>query len=91
MSLPDLVIFFFSMCKLLIFVRILASWVPEINQYHFMLYVYEYTEPYLNFFRGLIPPLGMFDLSTIVALISLSFLEHIFLRFLYLLMGSYAV
>ncbi|MFT4551442.1 MAG: YggT family protein [Chlamydiales bacterium] len=65
------------MFTLMLFVRILASWVPEINQYRFMLYVHEYTDPYLNFFRQVIPPLGMFDLSPIVALFSLNILEYI--------------
>lgn len=84
MSLPYLIHLCFSVYTLMIFVRILASWVPEINQYHFMLYVYEYTDPYLNFFRRVIPPLGMFDLSPIVALFSLNILENIILALLYL-------
>ena len=31
------------------------------------------TDPYLNAFRGLIPPLGGIDLSAIVAFLALSF------------------
>jgi YggT family protein len=79
MSLFYLVHLCFSAYTLLIFVRIISSWIPEINQYHFMLYVYEYTEPYLAFFRRIIPPLGMMDLSPMAALISLHFLESIIL------------
>ena len=84
MSLPYLVHLCFSVYTLMIFVRILASWIPEINQYRFMLYVYEYTDPYLNFFRRVIPPLGMFDLSPIVALFSLNILENIVLALFYI-------
>jgi uncharacterized protein YggT (Ycf19 family) len=35
------------------------------------------VEPYLNIFRRMIPPIGMFDLSPIIALIVLNVLAQI--------------
>jgi YggT family protein len=37
--------------------------------------VYTITDPYLNLFRGLIPPLGGLDLSPIVAFFTLNVLS----------------
>jgi YggT family protein len=42
-----------------------------------MRFVRFYTDPYLNFFRRIIPPLGMLDVSPIVAFFSLQFIEII--------------
>ena len=64
----------------LIFIRILMSWVPRIpyNRWlrMFLDFVTEATDPYLNLFRRFIPPLRMgpaaLDLSPIVAIIVLS-------------------
>lgn len=84
MLLPNLIHFVFQAYTLMIVLRIISSWIPELNQYSFMRYVYEYTDPYLNFFRQLIPPLGMFDLSPIVALFSLHFLERLIISLLFL-------
>ncbi|HGY5536681.1 MAG TPA: YggT family protein, partial [Prochlorococcus sp.] len=33
------------------------------------------TDPYLNIFRGLIPPLGGIDLSAILAILALQFMQ----------------
>lgn len=60
----------------MLFVRILGSWVPELQQYRAMQFVCFYTDPYLNIFRKIIPPLGMIDISPIFAFISLSLLEY---------------
>lgn len=60
---------------LLIFVRILISWIPRMP-YNQVLntvvrFVEDVTDPYLELFRRFIPPLGMVDISPIVALIAL--------------------
>lgn len=72
----------FTIYTFMIFLRIFASWVPELARMSFMLHVYEYTDPYLNFFRSVIPPLGLLDLSPMAALISLQFLERFVLSLL---------
>ena len=75
----------FQIYTLLLFARILVSWVPELNRYKAMDYVRQLTDPYLNFFRGIIPPLGMIDFSPIIAFIALGFLEKVVVRILILL------
>lgn len=75
---------FFTVYTLMIFVRIVSSWIPELNRYAIMGYIHLYTEPYLNFFRRIIPPIGMIDLSPMAALIALHFLEKIVLSILFL-------
>ena len=59
----------------LIFIRILMSWIPRMpyNRYlaAFLKFVSDVTDPYLNVFRRVLPPVrmgpGALDLSPIVA------------------------
>ncbi len=59
----------------LIFVRIIMSWIPRIpyNRWlaGFLKFVTDVTDPYLNLFRRILPPVrlgpGALDLSPIVA------------------------
>jgi YggT family protein len=59
----------------LIFVRIIMSWIPRIpyNRFlaGFLKFVTDVTDPYLNLFRRILPPVrlgpGALDLSPIVA------------------------
>jgi YggT family protein len=60
----------------MLFVRILGSWVPEIQQYRFMQFISFYTDPYLNMFRKIIPPIGFLDISPIIAFLGLSVIEQ---------------
>ena len=65
---------------ILIFIRILLSWIPRMPYYPWLRttvdFVHQVVDPYLNIFRRLIPPLGVggmgFDLSPILAIIVLS-------------------
>ena len=66
----------FRVFLIMLFVRILGSWVPELNRYRFMQFITFYTDPYLNFFRRFIPPLGMIDISPIFAFLALNVLEY---------------
>lgn len=59
----------------MLFIRILGSWMPELQAQRWMQFISFYTDPYLNFFRRIVPPLGMFDLSPIVAFLALGFIE----------------
>jgi len=67
----------FQIYMLMLFVRILSSWAPQLMQYKIMQFIAFYTDPYLNIFRRIIPPLGMFDISPILAFFSISFLKDI--------------
>jgi YggT family protein len=64
----------------LIFLNILISWIPRMPYYRWLRatldFITETTNPYLNLFRRVIPPLGgsggiAFDLSPIIAIIVL--------------------
>ena len=66
----------FSIYTLLLVVRILLSYFPQIHHFRLVHFIAFYTDPYLNLFRRLIPPLGgMLDLSPLLAFFVLRFLE----------------
>ncbi|WP_106497693.1 YggT family protein [Lentibacillus sp. Marseille-P4043] len=49
-------------------VYIFMSWFPGARESAFGTFLAKITEPYLEQFRKIIPPLGMIDLSPIVAI-----------------------
>ena len=57
--------------SVLLVIYILMSWVPASRETKFGRMLEAITEPYLGFFRKFIPPLGMIDISPIVALLAL--------------------
>jgi YggT family protein len=80
-TVADYVEALFIVYFILIFIRILLSWVPRLP-YNRPLqagvrFVEEVTDPYLNLFRRLIPPIGgggfALDLSPMLAMILLYF------------------
>ncbi|HRD55691.1 MAG TPA: YggT family protein [Parachlamydiaceae bacterium] len=78
LKLVDLI---FQIYLIMLFARILGSWLPvEFQRHKLMQFVNFYTDPYLNVFRKIIPPLGMIDLSPIAAIFCLSFIEK-FVKF----------
>jgi len=61
---------------LLIIIRIFLSWIPSIDwQTQPFFWIRSVTDPFLNIFRGIIPPIGMLDISPIIAIILLQFLN----------------
>ncbi len=73
----DLINVAFQVYGWIILARIILSWVPH-NPYHPVIrFLYDLTEPYLSIFRRFIPPLGMIDLSPLVALITLYILRAV--------------
>jgi len=72
----------FQLYTLMIFARILSSWLPQLNEYRIMQFVAFYTDPYLAFFRRFIPPLGMMDFSPIVAFLALNVIQNILIKLL---------
>ncbi|WP_042471725.1 YggT family protein [Bacillus ndiopicus] len=54
---------------------VLMSWIPAAQESAVGRFLATLAEPYLGFFRKFIPPLGMIDISPIVAIIALSFIE----------------
>jgi YggT family protein len=75
----------FLVYLILIFVRILLSWIPRMpyNQVlnAVVTFVNDTTDPYLKLFRRIIPPVGgggfALDLSPIVAIIVLAIVQAI--------------
>ena len=64
-----------SIYTLVLLVRVLLSWFPNLDWSNPILTtVSSITDPYLNAFRGLIPPLGGLDLSAILAFLTLQLL-----------------
>ncbi|MFZ4754477.1 MAG: YggT family protein [Miltoncostaeaceae bacterium] len=65
----------FTIFIIIIFIRILLSWVPNPPTGRVMsalwAFFHESTEWYLRSFRRIVPSIGMFDFSPIVALIAL--------------------
>lgn len=66
---------FFQVYMLMLMARIICSWIPELQRTRFMMFISFYTDPYLNFFRRFIPPIGVIDFSPIVAFLSLGLIE----------------
>ena len=62
--------------SLLLLVRVLLTWFPSIDWNNGALSALcSITDPYLNIFRGIIPPIGGFDISSLLAFLLLNFLQ----------------
>jgi YggT family protein len=72
----------FTVYTLMLLTRVIGSWFPSFTKSRFMQFVAFYTDPYLNFFRKFIPPLGMMDLSPMVAFFVLQILQWVLLLIL---------
>jgi YggT family protein len=66
---------FLAIYNALISVRVLLSWFPQAQGVALLRPVFQVTDPYLNLFRGLIPPIGGFDLSVLPAFFLLNFAQ----------------
>ena len=68
---------------LLIIIRIFLSWIPSIDwQTQPFFWIRSVTDPFLNIFRGIIPPIGMLDILPIIAIILLQILNGVICGFL---------
>jgi YggT family protein len=65
---------------LLIFARVVVSWVAPFGGGGLIAFIYQATEPILSPIRRVVPPMGGLDLSPLVALIGLSMLVQLVLR-----------
>ena len=64
---------FLNIYSVLLIIRILLSWFPNINWYDPPFSILsQLTDPYLNIFRSFIPPLGGIDFSPMLAIILLN-------------------
>ena len=73
----------FNTYILLILARIILSWFPSFSQYRIVQGIGRVTEPYLGFFRRIIPPIGgMFDISPLLGLFLLQIAEKLIVGWL---------
>lgn len=63
-------------------VRVLASWLAKGMTNPVLEIIHKVTEPVLRPIRQLLPPMGMLDLSPLVALMLVKFAESIVVRIL---------
>jgi YggT family protein len=70
---------------ILIFIRILLSWIPRMPYYPWLRasvdFIHQVVDPYLNIFRRVIPPLGgggmAIDISPILGIIVLIIVQQV--------------
>jgi YggT family protein len=68
---------FLQIYSILLIIRILLSWFPNVDWFSPPFSVLsQLTDPYLNIFRSIIPPLGGIDLSPILAFLLLGFVQR---------------
>ncbi|MFZ5649771.1 MAG: YggT family protein [Bacillota bacterium] len=72
----------FEVYMALMFVRILLSWVKHNPYQPVIKFIYEITEPVLGFFRRIIPPLGVVDLSPIAAFFVMGLVKNLIIYLL---------
>lgn len=76
----------FTAYYVLIFVRIILSWVRHNPYQPIFRFIYEITEPYLRIFRRIVPAIGVIDISPIVALFALQFIKMLVFYLLSIIM-----
>lgn len=70
----------FTCYVFMLMIRVIGSWFGKIRDTKFMVFIAHYTDPYLNLFRRIIPPLGgVLDLSPILGFFVLRLLQNILL------------
>jgi len=67
---------FFDLYSSIITIRILLSWFPAAQGLSFLRPIYTITDPALNLFRGVIPPIFGLDLSPVLGLTLLQTLSQ---------------
>ncbi|MDM9385520.1 YggT family protein [Chlorogloeopsis sp. ULAP01] len=69
---------FIQIYSTLLIIRVLLSWFPNINWYNQpFAALSQVTDPYLNIFRNIIPPLGGIDISPILAFLLLNIVGNL--------------
>lgn len=67
-----------------LFIYILMSWIPGARDSQFGYFFARICEPYLEQFRKIIPPIGMIDISPIVAIFTLKLAQVGIIELLYM-------
>tara|TARA_B100000886_G_scaffold311559_1_gene246962 strand:+ start:118 stop:420 length:303 start_codon:yes stop_codon:yes gene_type:complete len=78
-----------SLYYALLIIRILLTWFPGIDWSNGILSALtSITDPYLNIFRGIIPPIGGFDISSLLALILFQVIQGFIPQFITFLLSQ---
>jgi YggT family protein len=70
MGIIEQLVFFYTIALI---IYIFMSWFPNARESSFGQFLGRICEPYLDMFRRIIPPLGMIDISPIVAIFVLRY------------------
>jgi YggT family protein len=70
-TIQNIVLQLLSLYSFVVIAYILMSWFPNARESSIGQFIASIVEPYLAPFRKIIPPLGMIDISPIVAIIAL--------------------
>jgi len=72
---------FLSLYSTLLIIRVLLTWFPGIDWTNPVLSALSsITDPYLNLFRGIIPPIGGFDISSLLAFLVLNVVQTLIIN-----------
>lgn len=77
----------FEVLSLAILARVILSWFKVDRDNRFVQILFQVTEPVLTPFRRIIPPMGMIDITPIVALLVLQVAQRIIVTMLYQMLG----
>jgi YggT family protein len=64
----------------MVILRVLVSWVSPDPFNPIVIFLGRMTEPFLALFRRVIPPIGMIDISPVVALLVLQAAQHFLVK-----------
>lgn len=82
----------FSLFYIVILIRCFLSFVPTIDWCKQPFYTIRLvTDAYLNIFRRIIPPIGMLDISPIIAIIALGIIQNVVIYALIALFGAFGI
>ena len=76
----------FQIFRYCMIISVISSWIPPLYNSKFMSYIHAIVRPYFNWFR-FIPPIGIIDVSPIVAFFVYSFVVRYALRGLAFILG----
>ena len=78
----DAIRIFFQLYSVLVLIRVVLSWVPNVPNNRIVGFVYDLTDPYLGFIERFLPPFLRMPInwSPVIALFLLSFIETLLLR-----------
>ena len=77
-----------SIYSIILIIRILLTWFPGIDWSNSVLSALtSITDPYLNIFRGIIPPIGGFDISSLLAFLLLNVIQNLITNLQYASLG----